>query len=338
MATRKVLFVLSLALLINSELHCMNNIKNMAVALGCTFVLLVVGIFFRVNSIQQELLNGFRNTNVFTAKKSTSGTHKFFQTIGDRLEFYGIFNFKTNDDFYYANDDFFTTDDYDDDGFFTDSSYSYLSTNKRLNTFHKQVIKILVPKKREIFFGQNNYNNIDNLRRLKIIKCMMDNNLSGIIALIMPTDDQKRRKTLVLSCGCGSSGSSYKAFHLFDKGENVSLVENIKKCIFGESTFEYPKKNSSHIVLATENVSKKKLKKALERGKPLSVASKSIISKGDKLIDEKGQQYSIKAVSDAYKALEKYQNRLIHSVFPESENDDTHYKQGKAVLMIPFFK
>ncbi len=336
MVTRKVLFVLSLALLINSELHCMNNIKNIAMALGFTFVALVIGIFFRVNSIQQELLNGSCNTDVFTAKKSTGGEHKFFQRTRDQLEIYGIFNFKTNDDFYYANDDFFTTDDYDDDGFFTDSSHAYLSTNKRLNTFHKQVIKILVPKKREIFFGKNNYNNIDNLRRLKIIKCMMDNDLSGIIALIMPTDDQKSRKTLVLSCG--SSDSSYKAFHLFDKGENVSLVENIKKCILGESTFEYQKKNSSHIVLATENVSEENLKKALERGKPLSVASKSIISKGDKLIDEKGQKYSSEAVSDAYEELEKYQNRLIHSVFLESENNDTYCKQSKAVLMIPFFQ
>lgn len=336
MATRKVLFVLSLALLINSELHCMNNIKNMAMALGCTFVALVVGIFFRINSKQQELLDGSCNTDVFTAKKSTGGKHKFFQRTRDQLEIYGIFNFKTNDDSYYANDDFFTTDDYDDDGFFTDSSHAYLSTNKRFNTFYKQVIKILVPKKREIFFGQNNYNNIDNLRRLKIIKCMMDNSLSGIIALILSTDDQKRRTTLVLSCGCGSSVSSYKAFHLFDNGENVSLVENIKKCIFGESTFEYPKKNSSHIVLATENVSEKNLKKALERGKPLSVASKFIISKGWNIIDEKGQQYSIKAVSGVYGELEKYQNRLIESVF--QKDDDVCCKQGKAVLMIPFFK
>ncbi len=334
MATRKVLFVLSLALLINSELHCMNNIKNMAMALGCTFVALVAGIFFKVNSIRRELLDGSCNIDVFTAKKSIGGIHKFFQITGDRLEFYGIFNFKTNDDFFIDDDGFFT----DDDGFFTDSSHAYLSTNKRLNIFHQQVIKILVPKKSAIFLGQNNYNNINNLRRLKIIKCMMDNNLTGIIALIMPTDDQKRRKTLVLSCGCGSSGSSYKAFHLFDNGENVSLVENIEKYILGESTFEYPKKNSSHIVLATENVSEENLKKALERGQPLDVASKSIISKGYNLTDEKGQQYSQRAVSGVYGELEEYQNRLIKSVFSESENDDTSCKQGKAVLMIPFFK
>jgi len=100
MATRKVLFVLSLALLINPALHCMEDTENSnkeLTALGFGLLSLTAAIYITnkllIKPKKKKLLHESQNVEVFTSRRLRgSCSYDMFEETGTQLGIYGIFN------------------------------------------------------------------------------------------------------------------------------------------------------------------------------------------------------------------------------------------------------
>ncbi len=227
MATRKVLFVLSLALLINPTLHSMNNVDSGAMASVATgLVGLVAYVYAITNNIQRKVLHRSQNTDIFTSQKSTgTGEHTFFKRTDDKFEMYGLFSGKPDE--------------------------------KTLNDFHQQVIKRLLPNKNDKHWDG----------KLLTLEWMKDKNIKGIVALITPPDNENKDngKIFVVNSSDNYEASYLRdkivRFTMeIEKNQLIELVKKIKK-----RTPQYTDRLSSYIVFTTKNVSKVTLEKILEK-------------------------------------------------------------------------
>lgn len=278
MAIRKVLFILSLTLLINPALHCMDYTEENEVILTLATVAFTIAAYVGCLELQkQALLCKSKNTNVFTAKKSTGGTHKFFQITGENLGIFAILSASNKDQF---------------------------------SVFHKQVVQKVLPNWFKLLFYDKKEFDLNNDCKISkiIVNSMKEKNLDGIVALMTPPDDQKKRKTLVVSFSQNWSDCSYNAYHMI----NNKSVKKIKTSIFKSI-------NNGHIILVTNNVSQQNLEDAMQNNPPLSNIKKS----------KKDPKY---LTTTAHDRLNKYQQNIIDKVFSENGGDS---KKGKAILMIP---
>ena len=184
MATRKIFFVLSLALLINPALHCMEdmenkdteNSNNIGVVLAVGLSLVMLSCEAKICYEKKVLLSGSQNTNVATGKKST-GICDCFQTTGTFLDFYAIFRG---------------------------------SNQNMFSMLHKKVCESLFPRRFELLTGKREYNLNDNDKiRKSILRCMQTMHLNGIVALMTPLDGEQKRKTLIVK-----SDVSYNVFKI----------------------------------------------------------------------------------------------------------------------------
>ena len=185
MATRKIFFVLSLALLINPALHCMDSTeeegtattKYVMVGLGlvgaaalCTKTLKNI-----INRKKQELLYESQNIEVFTSEKSTE-SHSILKGSGSELSIYGIFK---------------------------------NSSDETLKKFRGKLVKELFPSNLALLFDRKY-----NLDSRKVLSCMTSMHLDGIVAISSP-DDQGERKTFVVCSG------SYFAYNIVDRSIEI---------------------------------------------------------------------------------------------------------------------
>ncbi len=252
MATRKILSILLLALLINPALHCMDETDDEAMSttkyvlggLGLAGVVVlssVLGANKLINHRKQELLCGAQNIEVFTSKR-LEGPFNVVERVGKKIGIHGIFK---------------------------------NSNNTKINQLYDQVTIRLLPSWSVRLFGKNEYNLDDEAKISKLfLEYMQAMNLNGIVALMTPCCGRdKKRKTLVVS-----SGGSYSAFCLINASclivdRDVYYVEQgkyfiLKKktnCSFAEKIeekkFKYTDVGSGHIVLSTKNVSQESLEK-----------------------------------------------------------------------------
>lgn len=210
MATRKILSVLLLALLINPALHCMENMENedtensnnVVAVLAVGSLLAVLGCEVIIHHEKNVLSHGSQNTNVATGKKST-GICDCSQNTGTFLDFYAIFRG---------------------------------SNQNMFSMLHKKVCESLLPRRFELLTGKRGYNLNDNDKIKKsILNCMQTMHLNGIVALMTPLDGEQKRKTLIVKLGVG-----YKSFKIV--GADVIDAGTVIP------TSEYP--TMDHLVLA----------------------------------------------------------------------------------------
>ncbi len=318
MATRKVLFVLSLALLINPTLHCMDNIENedtensnkviVALAIGWLSFAAAKGITnkFLIEPKKQKLLHESQNVEVFTSKKFTE-PYNMIEETGIRLGIYGIFN---------TNNFSLTC---------TKSEYNNLfnssGTHSRiLKIFYGRLINKLLPRWFELLRGKDKYNLDDDKKITKAVRsCMQTMAINGSVVLMTPPNTQSQsksllggieRKTLVVH----SNNSDCQVFSFSTKKyKTYSSLEKIEA-----GTFRYTDTDlSGHIILATKNILQQDLEKAL---------------KNDSVFSNDLGEF-IPRTSDVRKKVKEYQQNIINQVFPE--NDGGGSKEGKAILMIP---
>jgi len=183
MATRKILFVLSLSLLINPALHCMEDTDDEYMS-TTKYVLGGLGlagaaVFFSVLGARtlkrkkQKLLHGSQNIKVLTSEKSTE-SYVILKVAGESLGIFGIFK---------------------------DSS------DETLKKFHSMLVTKLFPRNRDLLF--NCKYNLDGLKVFDHMKIM---NLDGIVTIMAPPDNQGKRKILIVSVS-----DYYRAYNIVNK-------------------------------------------------------------------------------------------------------------------------
>lgn len=328
MATRKILFVLSLALFINSALHCMDNMENEdtensnkeLTALGFGLLSLTAAIYisnkFLIEPKKQKLLHESQNVEVFTSSRISDGQqyniqYRIFKTTGTQLHLYGIFDVSN----YEIR--------------FTESKWnSFLNSsdhhNRKLKILYGKLINRLLPNWFELLLGKVKYN-LDDANKITeaIRNCIKTMAINGSVVLMTPPDFLAKRKTKRKTLVVHSDNSDCQVFSFFNNGhETLPQLEKIKQGIFKYTDEDL----SDNIILATKNILQQDLEKALKNDSTFSNVLLPI-----NLTYESGTFVS--KTPKIRKAMKQYQQNIIDQVFPE--NDGSSSKEGKAILMIP---
>ena len=402
-ATSKFFFVLSLPLLINPSLHCMNSTENMkimgyasialAAGLGASAILIFKALFGTQNknkkqdlpSQDESILIKSENESLLTITKKLREQYELSQETGEEFDFYGIFkdaNDEKLENFYnkvvkasppynfivkalldckkqslsesrntlvltsnVLSKEYTkfqkTREKLDFYGIFKDAN------DEKLENLYNQVVEGLLPKDYAIFLKKKCCLEYDSSYNFETSMPIYDNmkamSLNGIVVLMSPPSDQKKRKILVVPYN--SEDSVFSVFHIYDD-EGKSCVVKIEP-----KRTQFLKGLLSHIILVA-NVSKDNLETGLKKSHSLSYwikYSKTKQQKDSKCPDSNVIVHnSFEEVTNTYfRAQKAFQKDVISCLFPKnygnrsflnffSIDDGDNYleKANKAVLMI----
>ncbi len=216
------------------------------------------------------------------------------------------------------------------------------SNEKTFNNFCKKVYQNVSSNLFEPIPNKNEPDsNRENKIKQEILNVMNKQDINGIVALTKITCDQKKIKTLVVS-----SNSNYKAFRIVNKttyecdyNEFIPIKQTflpilVKKIKIG--IFISTDNKSGPIILATNNISKLSLEKAIQDNdinfyKATYLPMSQIQINSD---TEKIEKY-IEDISLAYKnGVKEYKKNIINKIFSVSEKNNNSQEKNKAVFLI----
>ena len=342
MATRKVLFVLSLALLINPALHCMDT---------------------DITDVSKILI---------TAQRST-GPYKFFEKMNSILKAYGIVDGSTTNE---KLDDLHlqaTVEYIQASKRYIQCSKAYIKIGEECINVHEQLIQVnnqeSVVDKMKTYLGSylggdsksrverltDSYKNLeDSYKKAKdccdeekyytglrngYVKYMKDKKIHGIFAFFLPPSTQDGFKGVKMFV-VNSDEKKYQALWLHDSyryeaGWTGPSVDDIGKEFFTIGKGLHGGHGFIHFVLATKNISNKALLMEKLRRNTIRHAmitqNQQLLSKikVDGIPEEKKNEYRSTFILNAKKGLKEYQQGIVETAFQENDSSD------RAVFVIP---